>query len=93
MGQESQIEKKAKAYARQHGFWVRKFKSPGNRAAPDSIFMSPKGVVFFIEFKAPGKKPTAAQLRELLLISKQGGNSYWVDSFENAKEIVSFYLK
>jgi hypothetical protein len=92
MGQESKIEAKVTKYAREKGCYTRKFKSPGNRGVPDRLFMTPTGVVFFIEFKAPGKQPTALQQRELDLINKSGGNAHWSSSFESGKHIVNEHL-
>ncbi|HCR1107391.1 TPA: VRR-NUC domain-containing protein [Klebsiella aerogenes] len=52
-----------KAVERRGGLCL-KFTSPGRRAVPDRLVLLPGGVVFFVECKAPGQKPTAAQLRE-----------------------------
>ena len=93
MGQESKIEKTVKSYARSKGFYVRKFKSPGNRAVPDSLFLSPAGVVVFIEFKAPGKEPSPTQQREINEINKRNGRAYAVDSITKGKEIIDSILK
>ncbi|MFV8770810.1 VRR-NUC domain-containing protein [Yersinia enterocolitica] len=41
-----------------------KFISPGRRSVPDRLVLLPGGKVIFVECKAPGEKPTAAQLRE-----------------------------
>lgn len=41
-----------------------KFTSPGRRNVPDRICVLPGGRIVFVELKAPGKKPTAGQLRE-----------------------------
>ena len=93
MGRESSIEKSVKQYARNKGCYVRKFKSPNQRGVPDDLFLTPYGVVFFIEFKAPGKKPTALQERELKEIEKRNGNAHWVDSYVEGKKIVDQYLR
>lgn len=61
---EKDIEKKVCDYAKEKGLLVYKFTSPARAAVPDRLFITPGGVVFFIEFKAPGKKPTPAQSRE-----------------------------
>lgn len=60
---ERNIERACCALAEKQGWWQRKFKSPGKRSAPDRIFAK-EGVVFFVEFKAPGKKPTPLQAQE-----------------------------
>lgn len=41
-----------------------KFVSPGRRSVPDRIVTLPGGKVIFVELKAPGNKPTEAQLRD-----------------------------
>jgi hypothetical protein len=65
---EKDIENPSKAKARSKGWYVRKYKSPSQRSAPDDIFAKKRfdenPQVFFVEFKAPGKKPTAKQLDE-----------------------------
>lgn len=58
------IERAVCAYARECGMLVYKFTSPERAAVPDRMLVTPKGTVFFIEFKAEGKKPTPAQTRE-----------------------------
>lgn len=93
MGAESKIEKAVKKYARDKGCWVRKFKSPGNRAAPDDIFLTPWGVIFFIEFKRPGEEPTLLQWREIKEINNRKGHAHWTDDLTVGKAIVDFHLK
>ncbi len=68
---ESQLEGKAVAEAKRRGILTYKFSSPSNRGVPDRIFIW-RGKVFFIEFKAPGKTPTALQEREHDRINRQG---------------------
>jgi hypothetical protein len=41
-----------------------KFASPGRRNVPDRLCVLPRGVLFFVELKATGAKPTAGQVRE-----------------------------
>ena len=88
---EAQIEKYVVEYAINLGCYVRKFSSPNHRGVPDRLFLSPSGVVFFIEFKAPGKVPTALQLKEMNLINNRQGNAHWVDSATDGKKIVDLY--
>lgn len=93
MGKESTIEKKVTKYARDKGCYVRKFKSTSQRGVPDKLFLTPWGTVFFIEFKAPGKEPTALQEREMKEINNRKGHAHWVDSLEVGKAIINLYLK
>jgi Holliday junction resolvase len=74
------IEAKTKKYARKLGCVVRKFSSPSQRSVPDDIFVTPTGVVFFIEFKSPNKKPSPAQEREINKLLKNKGIVYVVDN-------------
>jgi hypothetical protein len=84
---EKEVENPAKAYARRLGWWVRKFKSPGNRSAPDDVF-GKNGRIFFIEFKRPGKKPTPEQLLEHEEMRRHGLTVYVCDNLEEAKQII-----
>lgn len=61
---EKQIEKKVCDYAKEKGLLVYKFASPARAAVPDRMFITPKGKVFFIEFKRFGQISTEAQNRE-----------------------------
>jgi|TARA_R110000787_G_scaffold11723_2_gene38540 Holliday junction resolvase len=84
---EAPIEKAVCKYAKDKGWLVYKFVSPANRGVPDRIFMK-DGEVFFIEFKATGKKPTKLQQS---VISKMRDNLmtvYVVDSIEYGKDII-----
>lgn len=85
---EKDIEKKVCDYAKSKGILVYKFSSPGHAAVPDRLFVRPGGEVFFIEFKAPGKKPTSAQWREILRLGNQGVSVYIIDDVELGKEIM-----
>lgn len=78
---ESTIEAAANRLAKKLGWWERKFKSPGRRSAPDRIYAK-NGHVFFIEFKAPGKRPTPLQLREHKRMRAAGFGVYVCASHE-----------
>ena len=92
MVKESEIEKAVCDYAKGKGCYVRKFSSPAHRGVPDRLFITPDGVVFFIEFKALGKTPTALQYRELTEIAKRGGNAHWADNQKDGLNIVDKYV-
>jgi hypothetical protein len=88
---EKDIENDVCRYARQLGVYVRKFSSPGYRAVPDRMFLY-KGSTWFIEFKAPGKKPTPAQLSEHQKIQECGGTVFVCDNIEQGRFIVNSYV-
>lgn len=85
---EKEIEKKVCAYAKECGCLVFKFVSPSHRSVPDRLFIAPGGRVFFIEFKAPGKKPTEAQILKIDTMLVQGAFVYVVDDIERGKGII-----
>lgn len=93
MGQESKIESAVCKYAQSKGCYVRKFSSPSRAGVPDRLFLTPNGLVFFIEFKAPGKRPTALQQREIDEIENRHGLAKWVDSVEEGKFYVDQLCK
>jgi hypothetical protein len=84
---EKQIEKAVCDYAKSKGFLVYKFTSPNRRSVPDRMFIR-AGLVFFIEFKRAGAKPTAMQDREAQKIAAQDINVYFVDDIEMGKSII-----
>jgi hypothetical protein len=87
---ESTIESKVVIYAKSKGFLVYKFISSYNRGLPDRIFIR-NGVVFFIEFKAPGKSPTKLQIKVHNDINFHKINVYVIDNFDKGKELIDKY--
>lgn len=66
-----------------------KFISPGNAGVPDRLAILPKGIVIFVELKAPGKKTRALQDRKIARIKELG---HWVevlDSFEAVDDFIT----
>ncbi|EDY2715218.1 VRR-NUC domain-containing protein [Salmonella enterica] len=61
---ENLIEKHLVAEVKKAGGVAYKFISPGHRSVPDRIVLLPGGRIVFVECKAPGKAPRAAQVRE-----------------------------
>lgn len=87
---EKYIEKKVCEYAKSKGWLVYKFSSPSLRSVPDRIFIK-SSKVFFVEFKAPGKKASKAQLNEIEKIELEGIPVFIVDNVERGKEITNVY--
>jgi len=85
---EKQIEKKVCEYASTKGMLVYKFTSPSRSSVPDRLFIAKHGRVFFCEFKAPGKKATAAQLREHYRLQRQGVQVFVIDNIADGKDMV-----
>ena len=87
---ESTIEKKTCDYAKSKKWKVFKFSSPGQRAVPDRMFLRNK-VCFYIEFKAPGKKPTKLQEKIIEDIKSEGFAVYVCDNIEHGKFLINLY--
>ena len=85
---EKDIETAVCRYARSKGWIAYKFTSPNRRSVPDRLFCGPNGTHFFIEFKAPGKKPTVKQWREIERLQHLGHTVYICDDIEEGKRIV-----
>ena len=66
-----------------------KFVSPGNAGVPDRIVIIPGGHIFFIELKAPGKKPRKLQQVVIKQLKQLGCNVLTIDSKEQVKEFIS----
>jgi len=84
---EAKIEKKVCEYAQRNGWLTYKFSSPANRGVPDRIFIR-RGVALFIEFKAPGKKPTKFQKFTHEKLKAQGFTVHVIDSIDAGEALV-----
>lgn len=72
---EGYIQSKCVEYARDRGFWARKFSSPAQRSVPDYLFSKRYAfdrVEWAEEFKGPGKTSTEAQLEEQAKMTAAG---------------------
>jgi len=87
---ERDIEKRVVAHAKSLGMLCYKFTSPACRSVPDRMFITKEGVVFFIEFKRLGQKPTSAQEVEIAKIRAQGVKVFVVDNVGEGKRIVEW---
>lgn len=89
---ERDIERAVCKYAESRGMLQYKFTSPARAAVPDRLFVMPGGRVFFIEFKAPGKKATPPQFREHMRLTLQGSQVFVVDGVTTGREVVDMML-
>lgn len=85
---EKDIEAKVVDYAKSLGMLCYKFTSPSRRSVPDRMFITKTGVVFFIEFKRQGQKPSDAQAVEIKKIRETGIYVFVADSVEQGKSLV-----
>lgn len=96
------VQDRCVKYARDQGWYARKFKSPANKAVPDFLFakrvshikdgiVSDKRLSFFVEFKAPGKKPTPLQLEEHAEMRAAGLVVCVIDNVEVFVSLLEYY--
>jgi hypothetical protein len=85
---EKQIETKVCDYAKTKNLLVYKFTSPARAAVPDRMFVRPNGVIFFIEFKRGGQKPTDSQEREHDRLRRHNVNVFVVDNVDSGKMVI-----
>lgn len=58
---------------------------PGVTAGlPDDLFLLPRGLAFFIEFKRPGGTPTPLQAHKLAKLNELGFRAEWFDNSDAA---------
>ncbi len=85
---ERDIERKVCDYAKSLKFLCYKFTSPSRRSVPDRMFITPSGVVFFIEFKRWGKQLPPSQEVEIAKIRATGVDVFVVDNVDMGKGVI-----
>lgn len=65
-----------------------KFVSPGNAGVPDRLVLLPNGRTIFVELKAPGKKTSVLQDRQIARIRKLGFQVEILDSVDKVDEFI-----
>ena len=71
MTPEGRVQSHAVRRARAQGVRCYKFSAESRRSVPDYLFLH-NAQAWFVEFKAPGKRPTKAQLREHRILQAAG---------------------
>ena len=84
---ESTIEKKVTQYAQAQGWLSFKWVSPSQRGVPDRLFFR-KGAMLMVEFKAPGRRPTAYQEVIHRRLKDQGFEVHIIDNVEEGKTLL-----
>ena len=85
---EAEVEDYLVKCVKKLGGEVRKVKWIGRRGAPDRFVMV-CGLNFFVELKAPGKKPNEQQQREIKSLKSRDVAVYVVDSTKAVDELLS----
>ena len=68
-----------------------KLAGPNQKGQPDRLFIR-DGKMLFVEFKAPGKQPTALQLRFMGDMHEHGAHVAWCDDIGRGKELIHTFL-
>lgn len=89
MLRERDIENYLRDQVKQIGGIAYKFESPGNAGVPDRLVLFPKGRVYFVELKAPGKNPTKLQLLQHRRINQMGHEVLIIDSKEKVDRFIA----
>lgn len=88
MVKESTIEAYLRDRVKAQGGIAYKWVSPGNVGVPDRLIVFPGGTVYFRELKAPGKKPTPLQVRQLEKLKALGFDVGVIDSKQGVDEFM-----
>ncbi|MDQ0254914.1 hypothetical protein J2S74_002296 [Evansella vedderi] len=88
---ERDIENYFREEVRKAGGRAYKFESPGNIGVPDRLVLFPGKRVYFVEMKAPGKKPTKNQIGQHRKINSFGHTVLVIDSKEGIDEFIQEY--
>ena len=70
-----------------------KFVSPGMAGVPDRIVILPGGVLWFVELKAPHKKPRALQRFVMRRLRKLGCQVVTIDNKKTVKAFVGLRVR
>lgn len=87
---EKDIETYLREQVRKAGGKAYKFESPGNDGVPDRIVLFPGNRIYFVELKAPGKKPRPLQIKQMRDIASFGCDVRVIDNKKGVDEFISF---
>ena len=88
MVREATIEAYLRDRVKAQGGIAYKWVSPGNVGVPDRLIVFPGGTVYFRELKAPGKKPTPLQVRQLEKLKALGFDVGVIDSKQGVDDFI-----
>lgn len=86
---ESVIERYFVSKVQLAGGWVIKLNSASMKGLPDRMVLMPKGRVYFVELKAPGKKPRLLQEVIHNNLRKLGFIVFVIDTKEKVGEFIN----
>lgn len=86
---ERRIQYRVVGHARKIGCLALKINIGAQKGWPDYLFVTPSGKHFWIEFKAPGKKPSVLQEYRIGLLTECGASVFICDNADVGEEIVN----
>lgn len=86
---EKEIEIYLRDQVKKAGGKAYKFESPGNDGVPDRLVIFPGNRVYFVELKAPGKKPRPLQVKQMKVIASFGCDVRVIDSKQGVDEFIT----
>jgi len=90
---EKLIEKTLNAEVKKLDGWALKLLCQFVTGLPDRLVLLPGGIIFFVEVKSTGKKPTAVQLLVHKKLRTMGFTVHVVDSLKQLNEILNNLLE
>lgn len=90
---ESKVDKYLARIVSREGGQSLKFVSPGMAGVPDRIVILPGGVLWFVELKAPHKKPRALQRFVMRRLRKLGCQVVIIDNKKTVKAFVGLRVR
>ena len=85
---EKQIEERLRLSVKCLGGIAYKWVSPGNAGVPDRIVVLPGGLLWFVELKQPGKKPTTLQRAKIDQLRRLGFRVKVIDSVQGVDRFI-----
>lgn len=79
---EREVELKLKKDVEKVGGLCLKFTSPGMAGVPDRLVLFPKGKIYFVELKAPGRKLRPLQIKRMKQLERLDFQVYIIDSYK-----------
>lgn len=87
---EKDIENYLREQVKKAGGKAYKFESPGNDGVPDRLVVFPGNRIFFVELKAPGKKPRPLQVKQMNDLKKFGCKVLVIDSIQGVNDFLKW---
>ena len=88
---ESTLEKYVIKKAKEKNFFVFKLNNPASDGFPDRLFVTPKGIHFYIEFKRRGENLRPLQGYRFTQLEDHNCHVYMIDNKEDGTDVLEHY--